>query len=284
MKLPLHIAKILITLLESENKISSSKIKHTVVTKMIEDGVLRKQQISNSKAFIFIPNKEPFKSYVSNHFGINDIEKYIDGLEKNELTRADNIAIASHSKTKQVRTFKGFLVNSYLPIKAILKKEEIIIQPTKGCFTFISDFVNFKIDESVTIVGIENAENFSNIEKQTYLFEHIKPLFVCRYPQNQSKDLINWLQQIPNHYLHFGDLDFAGISIYQNEFKKYLGEKANLFLPKNTEELLQKFGNRELFNNQHHTTFDTNEKSILQLIELLHKYKKGLEQEIFIKK
>jgi len=35
-------------------------------------------------------------------------------------------------------------------------------------------------------------------------------LFVSRYPQTQSKDLLNWLQSIPNPYLHFGDFDLTG--------------------------------------------------------------------------
>src|SRR5690625_4061911 len=79
---------------------------------------------------------------------------------------------------------------------------------------------------------MENARNFSQIHKQRYLFEEINPLFVSRYPQNQNQDFIRWIQQIPNTYLHFGDFDLAGISIYINEYKKHLGDKASFLFMK----------------------------------------------------
>ncbi|GHT75088.1 hypothetical protein AGMMS50262_09440 [Bacteroidia bacterium] len=108
---------------------------------------------------------------------------------------------------------------------------------------------------------------------------------VSRYPQNQSKDLLKWLQIIPNKYLHFGDFDFAGIGIYLNEYKKHLGNKASFFIPENIEQILEIYGNKELYNNQKINFNEENltEENLKQLIPLIHKYKKGLEQEIFIK-
>jgi hypothetical protein len=177
-------------------------------------------------------------------------------------------------------------VNSYVPIEAKLNDERIIIHPAKGSFLYISDYEHFEIEKDVLIVGIENAENFAKIHQQQYLFKGKKVLFVSRYPQ--SNDLVKWLQQIPNNYLHFGDLDFAGISIYLSEFKKHLGGKATFFLPENTDELLKQFGNRELFNKQYQVnkTYLNSalEKSIQELYVMIFNYKKVLEQEIFITK
>ena len=106
---------------------------------------------------------------------------------------------------------------------------------------------------------------------------------MSRYPQ--SNDLIKWLSTIPNHYLHFGDFDFAGINIYQKEFKKHLDDRATFFMPENTELLLLKFGNRDIFNRQYNAvkyySLDT-EKKIKEVIRLMLKYKKALEQEVFI--
>ena len=93
----------------------------------------------------------------------------------------------------------------------------MMLYPTEGTFQFIYDYERFILPADITIVGIENPENFRQISQQQYLFKDIKPLFVCRYPQNQSKDLLKWLQSIPNSYLHFGDFDLAGIGIYLNE-------------------------------------------------------------------
>ena len=100
----------------------------------------------------------------------------------------------------------------------------------------------------VTIVGIENCENFRWVSKQKELFKHLgKVLFVCRYPQ--SGDLVRWLQKIPNKYIHFGDFDLAGVFIYQNEFYNKLGERASFFVPKDIETRLR-IGSRERYDAQ----------------------------------
>ena len=113
------------------------------------------------------------------------------------------------------------------------QRQHLTIQPREGTFTFIYDFETFFPPDNITIVGIENPENFRHIQKQKKFFEDIQPLFVSRYPQN--KDLIKWLQTIPNSYLHFGDFDFAGLNIYINEFKKHLHDKATFYLPPDIE-------------------------------------------------
>lgn len=51
---------------------------------------------------------------------------------------------------------------------------------------------------------------------------------MSRYPQ--STDLRRWLCTIPNHYLHFGDFDLAGIGIFLFEFQQYLGAERSSFL------------------------------------------------------
>jgi hypothetical protein len=95
---------------------------------------------------------------------------------------------------------------------------------------------------------------------------------------------VRWLDSIPNDYLHFGDFDIAGLNIYWNEYKKYLQDKASFFLPGNTEKLLSSRGNRDNYDNQT-VQFDVqlvDEENVLILLQLIEKYRKGLEQEILI--
>lgn len=65
----------------------------------------------------------------------------------------------------------------------------------------------------------------------------MKVLFVSRYPQ--SKDLCAWLKMIPNRYIHFGDFDLAGVSIFLSEFYSELGERAEFYIPADVEQRLQ---------------------------------------------
>lgn len=282
MKLPLHIAKKLQQLLQPGQTIAGSSMQHASVTKMLDDGLLQKQQTGKTKTVLFIAGKEKVAAYLSNHFSINNLDKYITTLEGNEQSRAANIAVSGNSKLQTVRTFKGFLVNSYSAIDCSLNGRPFQINPAAGSYTFIHDYETFIPAAAVTIIGIENPENFRQIDKQQYLFKGLQPLFVSRYPQ--SNHLVKWLAGITNPYLHFGDLDFSGISIYQSEYKKHLGERAAFFLPEDIAMRLEKYGNKALFNKQYNplSNYATGEQSIKELLALIFKYKKVLEQEIFM--
>jgi hypothetical protein len=282
MKLPVSIANKLLQLLQGE-RLPASILQHAIVTKMLEDGVIQKQQAGKTKALLFISNAASLHAYIKNHFGINDLQEYAETYNQEGLTRADAVTIAGDSKLRSVRTFKGFVVNTYLDITASLNGKPFILHPVEGSFTFISDYETFKVSPTVTIVGVENPENFRHIHKQQYLFKDIELLFVCRYPQ--SNDLLKWLMTISNPYLHFGDFDFAGISIYLSEYKKHLGDKASYFIPPGIEQLFDKYGNRELYNNQLSNSIKSLiEPQLNRLVALLHQYKKGLEQEILIRR
>lgn len=281
MKLPITLAEKLL-LLNHGKKIAASKMKHPIISDLISEGIIHRPGKINST--LQVVNKAQLMLYLNNRFGISSLENYIETFKKEEALRAELIVVAADSKLKSVRTFKGFLVNSFIPISATLNGKAVTIHPAEGTFDFIYDFENFIPEKTVTIVGIENPENFRHIEKQQYLFQHIQPLFVSRYPQNQSKDLMKWLQSIPNPYLHFGDFDFAGIGIYLNEFKKHLGDKAEFIIPENIEDLVRKFGNKKCYDVQkiNFGLQDIKEERLLELIGLIHKEKKGLEQEVLV--
>lgn len=281
MVLPLHIAQKLQQLLLPETSVPGSEMKHNVVNKMLDDGILQKKQTSKSRHVIFIPVKTSLTNYLHNHFGISDLDEYIS--KYNQLpNRAAAVTIAGNSKLRRIRTFKGFLVSSTSPVAAMFHGKQFYINPPEGSFIYMYDYENFQPDSDIVIVGVENPENFRRLFEQEYLFTNIKPLFVSRYPQ--SNDLIKWLQSIPNPYLHFGDLDFEGIKIYNNEYKKHLTARARLFLPSGLEDLLMKYGNRTLYNRQYAERPDTSaaEPAVKLLMELLLKHGKVLEQEIFI--
>ena len=283
MKLPLILAEKLQQLSRGEN-LQASKLNYPLIAELLSEGILYKP--GKIKSLVQVIDKEQLNLFLKNRFSINDLDLYIDALKNGDSSRADLVAASTDSKLKSVRTFKGFLVNCYETLSTQLNGKAFILYPIEGTFRFIYDFESFIPDPSITIVGIENPENFRYIEKQKDLFQSIKPMFISRYPQNQNKDVIKWLLSIPNPYLHFGDFDFAGIGIFQNEFKTHLGDRANFYVPKNIESILKTFGNRSRYDVQQ-INFDLNsvdQDSILKLIDLIHHYKKGLDQEVLIKR
>lgn len=281
MKVPVHIAEKLLQLLQGES-IPSSLARHSLMDDLVLEGIIeRKGRIKKS---LSLSNNKALLTYLQNNCSINDLQQYILISNQENVLRSDLVAISSNSKLVKVRTFKGFLVNSYSPIQATLDGKQITINPVNGTFQFIYDFEKFIVSPDITIIGIENPENFRHIDRQKHLFKDITPMFISRYPQNQSKDLIKWLQSIPNNYLHIGDFDFAGIGIYLNEFNKHLADRTEFFVPDNIDKLIADFGNKKRYDEQkiNFKIKSIQQENLLHLIEIIHKYRKGLDQEIFI--
>ena len=257
-------------------------MQHVLIERMIADGVLFVRS-SGSRKTVYCRDTTGLQNYINNHFGVPDISRFIAATVEPDLQRSDAVRVSTNSKMKRIRSFKGFLVNSWQPIAAELNGIPIEILPPTGTFTYIHDFEGFIPAADVTIIGVENGENFRYIERQQRLFSFAKVLFVSRYPQ--SGDLLKWLQQLPNRYVHFGDFDFSGINIYLHEFKKHLGPRAEFFVPDNIAELLRTYGSRELYQRQLNTApqRDLLPEPVLKiLLDLLCTEKKGLEQEVLI--
>ncbi|EFL47244.1 hypothetical protein [Prevotella disiens] len=267
-------------ILEEGKSLPGSQLKGDWVEQLLGEATLV-CDVQKSRKRYFVANLAAFRQFVTSFFGIENIENAINALSDEHLTRAEAVKATGGSKPKSIRSMTGFLVNSYQPIQATLNKMPIVIAPPKGSFYFIADYENFEIPSYITIVGVENAENFRYIRQQQYLFSGITPLFVSRYPQNG--DLIKWLQRIPNSYLHFGDLDLAGINIFQTEFKPYLKERASFFIPNDSALRLSK-GNRERYDIQLEKfgKIKSTDKNIQKLIDLINLYHRGYDQEGFI--
>lgn len=213
----------------------------------------------------------------SNYEGMKDLDARIE-VEGTDASRSEQVQKTGYSKTYKRRTCVGFLANCFEPISATLNGTPIVLSPHEGTAIFINDMAGFRPSEEVIVVGVENSESFFHIRGQRYLFQDIKALFVARYPN--ENDLIDWLEAIPNRYLHYGDFDLAGICIFLNNFQKRLGDRAKFFIPDNIEDLIQQ-GSHKLFFDQYQYTknLSTSDQELSFLIHLIRKYERGYEQE-----
>ena len=207
-------------------------------------------------------------------------------------TRAAQVQMLGDSKAIAVRSCPGFPVNVIAPLSVRLGERKLLLCPCPGSFLYISDFRNFRIPSDAIVVGVENMENFRLPERQTEVWNQIRDqygdggvppvLLVSRYPQ--SKDLITWLQAIPNPYIHFGDFDLAGIHIYLTEFYRHLGDRASFYVPDDIESRLATSGSRERYDNQFHCfgKMEVTDTRVLPLVQLIHRYQRGYDQEGYI--
>lgn len=205
-------------------------------------------------------------------------------------SRATMAAETGNSKLVMVRSCPGFPVNSYERVECFLGGDPFPVNPQEGSFLFVSDWKKFAIPEDVVVMGVENMENFRMIRKQRTFFEKYlhnhdlsdKVLFVSRYPQ--STDLRKWLCSIPNHYLHFGDFDLAGINIFLYEFQQYLGKERSSYLIPDDIECRLKSGSRKRYDEQCNRFKDIKSDilELQQLIDLIHHERKAYDQEGYI--
>ncbi|WP_455592432.1 DUF7281 domain-containing protein [Bacteroides sp.] len=262
--------------------VASSQFSSVLALELLEEGIL--VQIVNGyfKKYRII-DTEGCRIYLAQHYDIKgSLESWIEIKEREmDVSRSEQVAVTGNSKVRKVRAFRGFLVKSYIPMEVSINSEKFVIHPLSGTSLFIEDFEHFCIPEDVVVVGMENGENFQHVRGQQYLFKGMRVLFVSRYPQ--SKDLRRWLQMIPNRYIHFGDFDLAGIHIFQTEFYAFLGNRAEFFIPKDIEKRL-KNGSRELYDEQYikYKTMIPSDERLFPLVEMIHQYRRGYEQEGYI--
>lgn len=282
MKLSKGLIDKLLSLVQGET-IPSSRLKGEWVDEMLREGVLL--SISRRSRIVYqATDGNALRTYLANHYeSLRDLEAVQAQMQSDQTTilRADQVAVSGNSKLLPCRTFSGFLVNAYDPIPARIAETELIIHPQEGIFLFIADYTAFTLPPDILIIGIENSENFRYIHKLRYLFGEERILFVSRYPQ--SKDLVRWLSSVPNRYLHFGDLDLAGIHIYLSEFYAHLKSRASFFIPEDAEKRIQ-IGSRERYDVQL-SRFDKmkiTDSRVSQLVSWIHIYHRGYDQEGYI--
>lgn len=271
--------------LRNGESIPASQLRGEWVSELESDGVI----VSTShgiRRVLFVPQPEAFLQALSAFDErLSDLDLMRDTLQIGETSRSVQASATGNSKLVAVRSCPGFPINTYEPIACFLNGREMIVNPQEGSFMFISDWQSFTIPQDVVVVGIENMENFRKIHQQRALFDQTigsaRLLFVSRYPQ--SSDLRSWLQTIPNRYVHFGDFDLAGISIFLTEFHAYLGERSSFFIPSDIEQRLPN-GSLERYNVQYpkFKNIRTNIPYLQHLIDTINNYHRCYDQEGYI--
>lgn len=265
-------------------QVAGSKLNGNLLSELMAEGLLLVIARGSRKSYR-VRDIEALKRYLI------DKDESFRLLEANAAdSRASMAAETGNSKLVSVRSCPGFPINSYEPIECSLHGKPFMVNPQEGSFLFVTDWETFVIPQEVIVMGIENMENFRMIRQQRSFFEDYlkvhgmsgKILFVSRYPQ--SLDLRKWLTSIPNHYIHFGDYDLAGINIFLSEFQQYIGKDRSSFLIPDDIELRLKSGSKSRYDEQYNRFKDmkSDSQEIQHLIELIHQERKGYDQEGYI--
>ncbi len=258
--------------------LASSALPQWIADELRQEGLLSVASQGSRKSYRVIDADACVRYIMSRYTGGAELDQWINLAEQPEIDRSMLVRAVGNSKAIHLRTFRGFLVNCCEPIEAMMGERRFVLSPIEGIAVFIQHPSEFRIPTDVVIVGVENGESFSKIRRYRNLFNADKVLFASRYPQ--SADLRNWLMEISNPYIHFGDFDLAGIRIYLSEIYNYLGTRASFYIPDDIEERLRS-GNSELYDRQYARYKDmrVTDPRLLPLVEMIHSYRKVYEQE-----
>jgi len=263
------------TILESAFGMSGKKI----LSSMEENGILSIKRINRRSREINIINHSSFDAYLRNHFSISNLNKYIDILNGEDTSRATLAKAGLNTKIKSNNPKAGFHISSYDSIKVIINSEEVLIDFPIGCALFVHKDSELKFRKDVLIVGVENFTNLSSVKAHKELFKTDKKIIFIE----RSKYLQRLLGEITNEYLHFGDIDLAGINIYLTEYHPILQDRGGFFVPDTIESDLRK-GNGELFEKQYmkYGLIKSEINYIQDLINLINANKTTIEQEFYL--
>jgi len=251
----------------------------------LSENILQKSKKRNS-FIVYSNNIEQLGNFLRERYGIINLEKYHQLLINPNSTKSESAQIASNSKVKETKVYTGFFIRTYSNIEGELNGNKLNLKTVKGSSLFISDFRDLIIPKNVIIVGIENPETFYLIDNYKHLFEDFNPLFLLRF---NNKAFIEWLQLIPNKYLHFGDFDLSAIAIYILEYRNKIDSKrCNYFTPKNIEDLIYNSKNysdyvKQLNDPKVKGLDFENYTEVKYLATIIKKYRKTIEQEVLMK-
>lgn len=265
-------------------QVAGSRISNKLLEELLDEGLLLVNSRGSRKSYR-ARDAEALKRFLIDK---DDVYRILE-VDASD-SRASMAKETGNSKLMMLRSCPGFLINSYENIECLLNGKPFLVNPQEGSFIFISDWEQFSIPEDVVVIGVENMENFRMIRKQRVFFEKYlithglskKVIFVSRYPQ--STDLRKWLCTIPNHYLHFGDFDLAGINIFLSEFQQFIGKERSSYLIPNDVESRLKSGSRKRYDEQYCRYKDIKSDicELQQLIDIINKERKAYDQEGYI--
>mgnify|MGYP004631901565 FL=1 len=271
--------------LRSGESLPSSALRGDWVEELLADGVLVSRSHGSRRTLVAASAQSLERGLAHIDERLADLDRMKEMLMMEVGSRSQQAEASGNSKLVPVRSCPGFPVNSFEPIPCRLNGKDFEVHSHEGSFLFVADWQSFVLPQDITIVNVENMENFRLIRRQRALFASVLPgqrlLFVSRYPQ--SSDLRRWLLSVSNPYVHFGDFDFAGIHIFLTEFHKHLSERSSFLVPHDIEQSIM-HGSAERYHAQYHKFryMSTDIPELQHLMGLFDKYHRCYDQEGYI--
>ncbi len=272
------------------------------IKELIQVGFIKKSDISSNKLINELINcnaitktKKPVNLLVNNEtaiygflrrcgykvFNFDDLEYFIN----EDSEPKDRIEIASKNnstKDRDSKSFNGLMVSVFQDMEILLNNKSFILKAENGVGTFLHYTNKITIASDVIVVGVENPQIIWNIKKFRHLFDEKKKYIFISMSEYKTNYQYRWLQELRNEYIHLGDFDLAGISIYLNTILPRLKNctKSTFLIPDSIYDYIKKIDYKKDFENQlQYIDIKSKDKDLQKLIDFIKNSKITLESE-----
>ena len=258
-----------------------------LVSLLLREGCIRKEQITKSRAkYVLIDEKGLRMCCADYDVQMHNLEALHETLQRGELyvKPSDEIRRYGEDHHRKRNLWKGFFVKGDSSILYTLNGESYIAPRNHGLL--VENGEGFRITgiESLRLWVVENYECFVNIKwLRLFGYDDGRNLIVCRWPtSSMARESYGRWPVMEKKY--FGDLDLAGINIFQSEFAAILGSESFFLPPSFTEDI--KHGSLNLFTNQKgkYKNLRALTDTIESCLNLIISEQKGLLQEYYLTK
>lgn len=217
---------------------------------------------------------------------LEDLDGALRIAEGEKITREEKTKLWGNSKMGGADASEsGFSIISCRPVEVSNHGTAYTITPDTALLV-CDDGESLLLPDSWTIITVENSRLFFRHDWLRNIGlpeDSINNCFIIK--RNPiTEDQFRFLQKVPNQILYyFGDLDLAGVRIYETEYKRRLGDKVHSIVPPDAETRISgPKGNRELYKDQMDHGFSNVESisgELTQLLEIIHRHQRCYEQE-----
>jgi len=261
-------------------KLTEGKFKNKKIVEQLKlNGAVTRSQKGSRKYIDLVKEENIFlllKNYNYNIDSIEEIDSYIEDIFNKKSSRDTIQQYHNNSKEITSKSMNGLYVSSLQKLNIKLDDNTINILPNDGLGYFFFHTQKVEISKNTVIVGVENYQVVWFAKRYEKFFNKPNILFVVITPY-----MLEWISNLENEYIHFGDYDLAGVNIYLNKVLPRLSSKKySMFIPNNIEQLIDKYGNSKLYEKQkQYNNLNCNDVKVNNLVTIIKKFKKGIEQE-----
>lgn len=251
--------------------------------RLVASGCIRRERVSRSRSRYVLLDETALRVCCRDYdLRLKDLEDEYGLLCGDGFNAAPSDYVNRYGKDHigKRNLWNGFFIKSNQPVPAFYNGQAWIL--SDKCPLLVEDISSFALGtKDVTLWVVENYECFKDLSWMTRFPDGCdKAIVICRWPQSRTAR-----ESLPSfgvrHMYYFGDIDLAGINIFQTEFAPYMGADAFRVPDTYAEDLGH--GSVEVFEKQkRYLNVVGLSMRIQEIIDAIKLERKGLLQEYYL--